>query len=249
VELEPSEERDWADLAALADGTLPEERRPEVVARVDASPALQEALARQRSALAEISAVADERAPEALRTWLDGQSRSEGALAGPRVRSPWFPRIAAAGLAAAVALAVVLSLAGGAPSTTELADQVAQTDTVDAQKVNPDGRGIGVDVDGVPFPDWGERLHWHANGARPISLDGRSGKSVRYESYGKVVDYAILARPALDLPAGEGTYRSFTYDGRRAVAWHRDGRTCLLLGDSQVDDATLRKLAESTRYY
>ena len=45
-------EHELAELAALADGTLPADRRAEVEARVAASPELQELLERQRQSLA-----------------------------------------------------------------------------------------------------------------------------------------------------------------------------------------------------
>src|SRR5919201_4578405 len=45
------DERDLADVTAFADGSLPEERRGEVAARIAASPALARALERQRAVL------------------------------------------------------------------------------------------------------------------------------------------------------------------------------------------------------
>jgi anti-sigma factor RsiW len=53
-------DRELAELAALADGTLPADRRPEVEARVAASPELQELLERQRRSLALTEALEDE---------------------------------------------------------------------------------------------------------------------------------------------------------------------------------------------
>jgi anti-sigma factor RsiW len=60
-------ENELAELCALADGTLPAERRAAVEARVAASPELQALLDRQRSALAATRSLASEPAPESLR--------------------------------------------------------------------------------------------------------------------------------------------------------------------------------------
>ena len=51
---------EMAELCALADGTLPAERRAAVEARVAASPELLEILKRQRLALAAVETLADE---------------------------------------------------------------------------------------------------------------------------------------------------------------------------------------------
>lgn len=242
MELEPSE-RDRADLAALADGSLPEQRRPEVEARVAASPPLQEALARQRSALAEIAAVSDVRAPEGLRAWLEEQATpQQGAPAGSSRRMRWVGRLAAVGVAAAVALAVVLSL-GSSP-----ADDLAQA-TADARPAafGPN-KVVHVYVDELAFPA-GDPWPWNPTGSAMIEVDGQGGAVVAYEKDGAKLDYAIVARPALDLPGGEGRYRSFTYEGRPAVMWHREGRTCLLLGDERTGTDELVRLAKATTYY
>jgi anti-sigma factor RsiW len=62
---------EMAELCALADGTLPAERRLAVEARVAASPELQELLNRQRRALAAMEILADEHMPAWLRAKLD----------------------------------------------------------------------------------------------------------------------------------------------------------------------------------
>src|SRR5439155_13601181 len=67
-----------AELAALADGSLPQSRRAVVEARVAASPRLQALLAEQRRA---VSAVRDrtEAAPLSLRTRVEGLRRPKPA--------------------------------------------------------------------------------------------------------------------------------------------------------------------------
>lgn len=62
---------EMAELCALADGTLPAERRAAVEARVAASPELQEILKRQRLALAAVDTVSDVPMPPSLRAQLD----------------------------------------------------------------------------------------------------------------------------------------------------------------------------------
>ena len=55
-----------AELSALADGTLPAERRGEVEARVAASPELRELLERQRQALLAAQTLTAEEVPGSL---------------------------------------------------------------------------------------------------------------------------------------------------------------------------------------
>jgi anti-sigma factor RsiW len=66
---------DHAELAALADGSLPPERRAELEAKVAASPELTELLAEQRRAIELTRRAADEvQAPESLRAHLADQA-------------------------------------------------------------------------------------------------------------------------------------------------------------------------------
>src|SRR5215207_3482682 len=75
-----------ADLARLADGTLPAERRAEVAARVAASPQLASIVERQGVALDALRGTADTGAPARLRAHVE---RGRGAgRAAPRRRRP-----------------------------------------------------------------------------------------------------------------------------------------------------------------
>ena len=65
-----------ADLSALADGTLPPDRRAEVEARVAASPELRELLERQRRALLAVQAIAAEEVPESLQVAVEARRRA-----------------------------------------------------------------------------------------------------------------------------------------------------------------------------
>src|SRR4051812_50091124 len=81
--------RELAELAALADGTLPPERRGPLEARVAASPELRELLERQIRAVAATRGTASEPAPASLRTSVE---RRNGASAAGRRRARPRPR-------------------------------------------------------------------------------------------------------------------------------------------------------------
>ena len=274
-------EREQADLAAYADGSLPRARRRELEARLAASPALREALERQRTALASVRAAEEEPAPQRLRAWLrdqdarrlaprervagaPGRPPSEGAFAAVlrrrrplralfgrgeagAARRPLRAVLATAAVAAVVAVTLVLVSSGG----TDPSD-LAEAATRPPERPAPaqaDELHLAVAGDGIAFPDWEPHLGWRAIGSRTDEVGDRRAVTVTYERGGRTVSYAILARPALDLPDGRSPYRSLTLEGRPAVAWIRDGRTCLLLGDDDVAPATLRRLAASVRFY
>ncbi|HYQ10159.1 MAG TPA: anti-sigma factor [Gaiellaceae bacterium] len=92
-----------AELAALADGSLPPERRAELEAQVAASPALADRLAEQERAVALLQGAGDEvDAPAGLRARVEAQRPARPARA-PR-------RLAVAGLAAAAVAAAVVGV-------------------------------------------------------------------------------------------------------------------------------------------
>jgi hypothetical protein len=93
-----------AQLAALADGSLPPERRSALEARVAASPELSARLAeQQRAVMLAMSASADVEAPAALRARIDAQRR-------PR-HAPVSRRLVLAGAAATAVVLVAIGLA------------------------------------------------------------------------------------------------------------------------------------------
>ena len=97
---ELADDREIAELAALADGSLSGSRRADLEARVAASPDLAELLAEQERAVAFArSAAAEIEAPASLRARIDAQRR-------PR-RAPAPRRLVVFGAAAAAAVAVV----------------------------------------------------------------------------------------------------------------------------------------------
>src|SRR5689334_14412653 len=98
------ENEEPAELAALADGSLPPERRAVLEARVAASPELADRLAEQERAVTLMrTASAEVEAPAALRARIDAQR--------PPRRMPVSRRLVAVGAAAAVAVVVVVGLA------------------------------------------------------------------------------------------------------------------------------------------
>ncbi len=98
-------DRDIAELAALADGSLAPERRAALEARVARSPELAEQLAEQQRAVALTrSATEGVEAPPALRARIEAQRRSRTGRA-PR-------RFVGVGAAAAAALVVAIGVVG-----------------------------------------------------------------------------------------------------------------------------------------
>jgi hypothetical protein len=245
-------DRERADLAAFADGTLPERRRAAVEARLATSPELTALVDEQRRARDTVrTAAAEVAAPASLRARLEA-ARKEAA---PKVRRRKFilgGTFAAA--AAAVALALVLTPPGdvpGGPTTVEAAELSAQPATAPPPPRDPlHPRLLAEDVEGVPYPWWGgPRLQWKTTGTRTDELDGRTFTTVFYERAGKRVGYQIvpgkrIAPPvATDQETVDGVvYRSFTANGRNIVTWVRDDHTCVLSGRG-VPYEVLRKLA------
>jgi anti-sigma factor RsiW len=230
-------EREMAELAALADGTLAPERRAEVEARVAASPELQELLERQRRSVAATRALAEEPAPESLREAVEAR------LGGPEPRRRrgmrLAPRLALAGaLAFAVAMAAALFSGGpGAPTVAEAARLAEQAPSEPAPRPLAGGTQLALDVEGVVFPNLLEAYGWQAVGARHDELDGREATTVFYEKGGRRIAYVIVASPGLPRPPGATSttrdgvlFQTLRVDGQLAVTWRRLGRTCVLIG-------------------
>jgi hypothetical protein len=168
---EPSE-RELADLAALADGSLPLARREELEARLASSAELRMLLEEQRHAVRLVTQ-AGVRAPLSLRERLE-ERRQRGAHPARRRRL----RLAA-GLAAAlgaVAVLVVLVLPGGTPGGPTIVQAAAFTmrgPRALAPSHSDGSRVVSVAVDGNPFPYWSDACGWKTSGLRTDRLDGR----------------------------------------------------------------------------
>jgi anti-sigma factor RsiW len=228
-----------ADLAALADGTLPAERRTAVEAWVSASPELQELLDRQRRSVSATQALAEEPVPEPLRETVQAPRRGFGARR-------WTPRLALAGAlaVAAVVLAVVLSGGPAGPTVAEAAELAQQPAGGPAPSpVGPGGTQLDLEVEGVVFPDFLESYGWKAVGVRQDEIGGRDATTVSYEKDGKQIAYMIMAGSELDRPSGVPTtqrngvqLQTLEVNGRPAVTWRRLGHTCILIGPVPSDE-------------
>jgi anti-sigma factor RsiW len=212
---------DEADLAALADGSLPGARAAELQARVAADSALADALERQRAALGMLAATALP-APLALRARVE-QLKADRAR--PRRR-----RALVAGLAFAATLAAFIALlAGRGPAVDDVLAVALRPATAPAAS--------GEAFEGIRFPSYEQ---WRRTGARTDVIEGRRVRTVFYERDGRTIAYAIVAGPALSKDGELKTLRGS--GGVVAVTWTRRGRTCVIAG-SRVDADALARLA------
>jgi anti-sigma factor RsiW len=246
---EPREE----ELAALADGSLPPERRPEVEAMIARSPELALRLEEQRRAVDLVrGAAATIEAPAGLRTRVERDRPARTARAPRTRRRVWAAGLAGAAVAA-VALALVLTLPGNVPGAPSVAEAAVLTTRPPTEPAPPPKPGtptlLARAVDGVPYPNWTAKFGWKAVGSRVDTLDGRRATTVYYAKNGRRIGYTIFAGSPLDVPEDavhvvrEGTDLSLlTVDGRPVVTWLRSGHTCILSG-ADVPKPILEKLA------
>jgi hypothetical protein len=145
-----------AELAALADGSLPPGRRAALEARVAASSELADRLAEQeRAVMLTRAASAEVDAPTALRARIEAQRRAG--------RTPVSRRLVAVGAAAAVAAVVVIGLALFRSSSTQERFQAALAATALAPGAKGEatltktssGWRIELDATGLPRLDGG----------------------------------------------------------------------------------------------
>jgi anti-sigma factor RsiW len=236
---------EMAELCALADGSLPADRRAEVEARVAASPELRALLERQRQAVLAAQTLA-EAVPESLRASVEAH-RDAGR---GRIRlAPRIVLVGAGALAAAVAAAVVLSGGPGAPTVADAA-RLATESPAEAAPPSEGNSGtrLAAAVEGVAFPDFARAYGWRAVGATHGRIDGRDATAVYYAKDGRRLGYAIVADGGLPRPANAQstvirgiTYQTLRLNDRLAVTWRRRGHTCVLIGNATR--AELLKLA------
>jgi anti-sigma-K factor RskA len=145
-----------AELAALADGSLPSERRAVLEARVAASSELADRLAEQERAVTLTrTAAAEVEAPAGLRARVEAQRRTR--------RVPVSRGLVAVGAAAAVAVVVVIGLAVFSSSSSETRFQAALAATPLAPGAKGEatltktssGWRIELDATGLPRLDGG----------------------------------------------------------------------------------------------
>jgi hypothetical protein len=224
-----------ADLARLADGTLPAERRAEVEAAVAASPVLATAFEQQAHALRSLRATSEIGAPARLRAQVErrraGSTRGRG----------WSlsPRVAFVAAAAAATLAVVLVLPGALSGSLSVQDAAAYATKQPTAAAPATLAGtpqlLREDVGGVPFPNYAAKFGWKPVGARHDSGDSRDATTVYYEKNGRTLAYTIVSGDALSKPGDAdlrrrsgAEYRVFRTGNRTAVTWERGGHTCIL---------------------
>jgi hypothetical protein len=244
-----------AQLAMLADGTLPAAQHEQILARVQDSPELARELEAQRGAVALLHRLEDVQAPPSLQRSI-GEMRARPPLrAHPprRARLHLRPTVALA-LATAAAAATIIALTAAPPSapTVLQASQLAlRPATLPAPAESPQAHGLLVSsVDGISYPYWGGSLGWRTAGARTDHLGGRTITTVFYaDSAARRIGYAIVAGRALPLPHGAVvSRRGVTFhvltatSGVTIVTWRRAGHTCILVARG-VNAGTLMHLA------
>jgi hypothetical protein len=246
----PLSDSDRADLAALADDSLPARRRAAIEARLQARPELRALVDEQRRARDAVRAAALEvAAPVALRARVDADRRA-GAPRRRRRKLALGGAVAAA--AAAVALALVLTLPGdvpGGPTIVEASELATRPATLPAplrDAARP--KLLTTQVEGVPYPYWDD-LKWDASGSRVDELDGRRITTVFYDRAGKRVGYQIIpgARVAPPVATAQQTikgtvFRTFKAKDTNIVTWVRGDHTCVLAGQG-IPPEVLVKLA------
>jgi anti-sigma factor RsiW len=241
--------RDLADLARLADGTLPVARRAEVEARIAAVPGGPELLEKERRAVEALHGAVQMHAPASLRERIDADRAR--ARRAPQRRRAVLGSALAAGLAV-LALALVLVLPAGTPGSPSLsqAASLAVHGPVGPPPPTRTGAGntLARDVDEVYFPNWAG-IGWKPVGERVDRLDGRLLDTIFYRGYGRSIAYTIVGGSALAQPRGAAltsvnrvVLRSLGLGGRTVVTWRRDGHTCVLSG-ARVPDKVLLHLA------
>jgi hypothetical protein len=238
-----------AELARLADGSLPAPRQSELRAMVDGSPELAGALAEQQRAVTLLRAL-DEPAPDSLRARLDELTRPEPGVR-PALRRRFFALPAATVLAIAVAALVIVLQ--GAPATPTV-PQTVRFALAASTMPSPSEAGshsdlLSLRVDGIPFPYYGRTLRWNTAGSRTDTLGGRRVVTVFYTAPGGGrVGYAIVSGSALPATAGTTVDRDgirFTLrqvGSARLVTFLRSGHTCVIAG-RWATYPTLLKLA------
>jgi len=235
-------DRELAELCALADGTLPVDRRAEVEARVDASPELQELVERQRQAVTAAQALEADAESASLRAFVAGLRTPPGRL------RRWTPRLALAWVAVVAVAAVAAALLSGGPGAPTVAG-AARLALRPAAGPAPlpagaSGTRLAVGLGGVSFPDLARAYGWRAVGVRRGQLGGRDATVVVYRKGDRRLAYAVVAGPGLPVPEGAPTtvrgvpYRFFRVDDRLAVTWRRAGHSCVLIGDAPAAELT-----------
>ena len=194
------------------------------------------------------AAVAQTRAPLALRERLEAQQRARRP-----VRRRWALGSSLAATAAAVVAAIVLATGGGVagPTVAAAAQLALRAPTASAPPVDPKHPGLlRRSIDGVTYPSWQNRFPWKATGQRQDQIGGHRALTVFYDDpSGTRIGYTILGGKALAVPSGPSVrhgaerYVVLRQGARTIVTWRRAGHTCVLSGPQQVPTTRLLALA------
>ena len=241
-----------ADLARLADGSLPESRQAELRAQVEGSPELTASLAEQQRAVTMLRAL-DQTAPAPLRARID-EMTGAGERPDRRPAVRWHRALVLPGATAlAVVVAAIIVLVGGgatAPTVPQTARLALAAATLPAPRVDSaDPWQLAVSAAGIPFPNWAATSRWASSGARTDRIGGRTVTTVFYRNpKGVKVGYSISSGAPLSGAHG-GTFHAYgtTFTLAHAgsgnfITWVRAGHTCVIAGHS-VGYATLLSLA------
>jgi hypothetical protein len=234
------------DLTRLADGTLTPERAREVERQLADSPDLSRSLAAQRRSL-ELTSMLDDAAPADLRARIGGLRERPA----PRIRvrrAGFAAGFVAAAAAAAIAVVAILP-GGGGPTLSEASALTLKPATAPAPAHEYDGT-LNLNVDGVPYPYWEDKLGWDAVGRRVDKLDGRTATTVFYEKGGKRIGYTIVTGDPVSVKGKPGVsyrhgtrFRSLPLHGTTVVTWERNGHSCILSGVGVPKDKLLKLAA------
>jgi anti-sigma factor RsiW len=246
-ELDSQIPEEHAELAALADGSLPPERAAALEARIAASPELAAALAQQRQAVSLLrQAAAETEAPLSLRERLEAD---RARLAAPRRRRRLFAIVGAGAVAAVAVLAVMVAISTGpgAPTVAEAAQLGAKPPTAPVQAAGP--VLLDADQSGVAFPNWEAKFGWKAVGQRTDRLNGRDTTTVFYRKGNNKIAYTIVSGKALADPENYAQVtlngvplKTFSTGNPKDVTWLRSGHSCVMTGEG-VTTAKMLELA------
>ncbi|MGO9752217.1 MAG: hypothetical protein ACLP8S_28805 [Solirubrobacteraceae bacterium] len=257
-----------AELARLADGSLPASRSRELCAQAEASPELAAALDEQRRAVSLLRAI-DVPAPPSLRAKVEAMTGPAARVAARRPPSRFAlpsrfapPSRLARALGVPIVAALVIVVAAivvaqgrvaSAPTVPQTARLTLAAATLPPPAVDPAHPGqLQLRVGGIAFPSWYASAQLSTAGARVDTLRGRRIVTVFYSGAARRVGYAIVSGPPLRQVRG----LSVTRDGVRftlaragsanLVTWVRAGHTCVIAG-TLVSFRTLLGLAAYQR--
>jgi anti-sigma-K factor RskA len=153
--------QETAELAALADGSLPPERREELEARVASSSELADRLAEQQRAVAMAhSAAAEVEAPAALKARIEAQRRARS------VRAPRGLALAGAAAIAVAAIAIGFAVVRANPSAEQFQGALAATNLAPAANghatLTKTSSGWRIELNATGLPRRDGRLFYEA---------------------------------------------------------------------------------------